>query len=74
MGELRLASFGKQKKKSPEMPLTKRHLFGIIKMQRARTPELIFVHRPIGHPHGKTRVAHVVRIVRGYGKCYITII
>ena len=34
---------GKHKKKAPKTPLTKTLPFGIIKVQRARTPELIFV-------------------------------
>ena len=63
---------GKPKKKAPKTPLTKTLLFGIIKVQRARTPELIFVHVRPDTPR-LYRVAHVVRIVRGYGKCYITI-
>ena len=44
--------------------MTKRHLFGIIKMQRAKTPELIFVRRPRGHLWDKTYFAYVVKFVR----------
>ena len=56
---------GKHKKKAPKTPLTKTLLFGIIKVQRARTPELIFVHRPRGHLWVNTYFAYVVNFVRG---------
>ena len=59
-------SLGKPKKKATETALTKRHLFGIIKMQRARAFVLIFVRRPRGHLWVKTYFAYVVNFVRCY--------
>ena len=57
---------GSIQKKVPKTMLTRVYRHGIMIVQRARAPELIFVHRPRGHLWAKAYFAYVVNFVRCY--------